>query len=664
MPHKKLLITAVLAAMLMTGCNQTGVLESNTPSSNPPSPDEPSTSEPPPFQSVFKEFVTRDGDKLMEGDRQFRFIGFNLQAIYPNYLAGYPGFSFGNKSPDDWELEDLVKSASIMGASVIRYYSIAAGDQPGDLEKNVMGPGVFSEIAFERLDKLLELCNRYGVRIQIGLICHNFNSPRGDDAETTIGSPWTYVKWRGKDNYNDFYTDPELREDFKKTVEYVLNRENTHTGVKYKDDPAIFAWETGNEIDSPDEWVSDIAAYIKSIDKNHLLIDGRFGAVNAARLNGAYSTGWITEVMLSDQNIDIISDHFYPWVTPKADYIAATNAILELTRGKKAFVVGEFGFMYGDGAKEFLDFIVDSDCAGAMWWSMTFRNSKGGYYWSGVGEGGGVPTTSFHIAGADKRFYEDVIIAALRDSAYRISGEATPPWPAPDDVPLLFETGTTTAINWRGVTGAPWYDIERSESADGPWVVVMRDLSDERENYDSLFSDVTAEVGKDYYYRVAAKNVGGTSGWSNVVGPVKGEIYVAPRGEFINPGFEMGTYGWTLSPGESARIDTAAGRDGGMAAVITQDRAGEEFFYQSMESAMNKKYAMKFWFKGEDIMVEILASGSGEVLAAVELPGGAADWTQASVEFHSGKNVDVTLRIRLSEQGAYYFDDFAMQPVD
>jgi endo-1,4-beta-mannosidase len=57
-------------------------------------------------------------------------------------------------------------------------------------------------------------------------------------------------------------------------VSFVLNRRNTYTGTLYKDDKAILAWETGNELYCPYSWTKQIAAHIKSLDSNHLVWDG------------------------------------------------------------------------------------------------------------------------------------------------------------------------------------------------------------------------------------------------------------------------------------------------------------------------------------------------------------------------------------------------------
>jgi len=63
----------------------------------------------------------------------------------------------------------------------------------------------------------------------------------------------------------------------RKPSRFVLTRTNALTGVRYCDDKAVLCWETGNELSSPPDWTREIAAYIKSLDHNHLVMDG-FGA--------------------------------------------------------------------------------------------------------------------------------------------------------------------------------------------------------------------------------------------------------------------------------------------------------------------------------------------------------------------------------------------------
>jgi len=50
-------------------------------------------------------------------------------------------------------------------------------------------------------------------------------------------------------DFKEFYTDEKVKLGFKAYIRHILTRKNTITGVLYKDDPAILAWETGNELD-------------------------------------------------------------------------------------------------------------------------------------------------------------------------------------------------------------------------------------------------------------------------------------------------------------------------------------------------------------------------------------------------------------------------------
>jgi len=73
---------------------------------------------------------------------------------------------------------------------------------------------------------------------------------------------------------------------YKNYASMIINRVNTITGVKYKDDPTIFAWELANEPHTTDNWdtlhgkpaastvrnwVGEMAAFIKGQDPNHMV---------------------------------------------------------------------------------------------------------------------------------------------------------------------------------------------------------------------------------------------------------------------------------------------------------------------------------------------------------------------------------------------------------
>jgi endo-1,4-beta-mannosidase len=112
----------------------------------------------------------------------------------------------------------------------VRTYVISVFREGSDMGKtvHVLGPGEFNEEGFRALDKVLEVANRKGVRVLIPLV---------DNWKWMGGAP-QYAAFRGK-RAEAFWNDPQLIADFKQTIEYVVNRKNTYTGIRYRDDKAI-----------------------------------------------------------------------------------------------------------------------------------------------------------------------------------------------------------------------------------------------------------------------------------------------------------------------------------------------------------------------------------------------------------------------------------------
>jgi len=445
-------------------------------------------------ESVFTEFITRDGDKLMEGDKEFRFIS----ASVPELLAiESPSW----RIPDPFEQEDAIKTIVQMGGRVTRPYVISVKKEtdPPDMKRHVMGPGEFDEDFFRAMDKALQLCNKYGVRIIIPLV--DFHQWQGGIRE--------YAAFRNRGG-NSFWTNPQIIEDFKATIDYVLNRTNVYTGVKYKDDKAILAWETGNELfPSNPAWTRKIAEYIKSIDPNHLVIDGSYG---------------IQDASLEDPNIDIVSNHYYPDERGK-DFAERCRKDREKAKGKKAFIVGEFGLTNTDNIRALLDEVIENGTSGALIWSLRQHSKDGGflYHTEGVREDG-VEYRAYNWPGFPfgDGYDETTVLHLLREKAYEIQGLPVPPLPKPEPPTLL--PINSAIISWRGSVGASSYDIERAESEDGPWTVIGKDVSDSVPPNTPLFVDFQAVMGDGYYYRVKAKNSAGESDYSNVVkSPGQGE---------------------------------------------------------------------------------------------------------------------------------------------
>jgi hypothetical protein len=320
-----------------------------------------------------------------------------------------------------------------------------------------------------------------------------------------LGGVREYAAFRAKER-DDFWTDPQLFDDFKKTVEFVINRKNTFTGVRYRDDKAILAWETGNELRGPREWSWKVAAYVKTMDTNHLVLDG-------------WDSRLLTEEAFQNPNVDFVQTHHYER-NPR-DMVEHVRQSARLARGKKPYIVGEFGFISTEGVRAVIDAIMEEGVVGGMTWSLRFHNRDGGFYWHHEPSGGDL-FKAYHWPGFHSgiNYDEAGFLQLIRDKAFAIQGmEALPlQVPAP---PKLLSFSDVSQIAWQGSADASSYNVERSESPNGQWTVAGREVSDAVYQYRPAFNDAGVEKGRLYYYRVLARNYSGISEPSNVVGPVK-----------------------------------------------------------------------------------------------------------------------------------------------
>ena len=462
-----------------------------------------------PAPTRFQNFITRRGDKLYDGGKEFRFMGANM----PGLVLPYDWTLYLPERlhlPTPWEQEDGFKTLDQMNLRVVRTWNLPIRDPKEDAKPwhYVLGPGQFNDEAFKTVDSLFALANKYGVRVILDLTA---------EAGDYLGGIGTYAAHRGKKRA-EFYTDPQIKEDYKATVRHVLTRTNTITGVAYRDDKAILAWQFGNEMHkAPTEWIAEMAAYIKSLDPNHLVSETR------------HEPGL---PMVVDPNIDLYTRHLYgSYRKLSGDWVDACRKEMAPVRGQRPFYVGEFGpyvddktFTH-DNVVEKLRTFLDGVCAepginGAMIWSMYFHHNDGGFYWHQIMTCPAV--WSFHWPGfpsADAQ-REIGIMTAMREAAFKIQGLTVPPVPAPD-APELLPINDVPLLSWRGSAGATGYDIERAPKAGGPWKTIAKNVCDANVAYRPPFSDTTVRAGQTWFYRVIARNASGASKPSNVIGPVK-----------------------------------------------------------------------------------------------------------------------------------------------
>ncbi|RWW54840.1 hypothetical protein BHE74_00038556, partial [Ensete ventricosum] len=234
-----------------------------------------------------------------------------------------------------------------------------------------------STLGLRALDFVISEAKKYGVHLILSLV----NNWEG------FGGKKQYVQWaRDKGqrlgSEDDFFRNDVVKQFYKNHVnvrtptsfsrlfcclyQTVLTRVNTITGVAYKDDPTVFSWELMNEprcqsdlsgrtlqvchsqIIDPSQilpfhsvfwviltagigihwqsWIAEMAAHVKSTDRNHMVevgMEGFYGESMPERkqYNPGYQVG--TDFIANNQlpGIDFATVHAYPdqWVPGSND---------------------------------------------------------------------------------------------------------------------------------------------------------------------------------------------------------------------------------------------------------------------------------------------------------------------------------------------------------
>jgi len=332
------------------------------------------------------EFVRRAGSVLLLDGKPFRFHGNN---VYYNQADIVYGRSAG-------VAETFDKMASL-GMTVVR--ANAHNDHPPTSDPAAIQtePGVLVESSLVALDRSIAMARERGIRLILKLT-NNWEA---------YGGIRRYVQWHlgrapQQNEWGLFYTEERIRGWYKSYARAIIERRNTVTGILYRDEPAILAWELGNELRNPSggradalvAWHAEMAAFIKSIDANHLVADGGEGfddnAALYAGLSNRYtvagSEGCSYHRLAKIPEIDLLSYHLYPssWgLNDGADTELFIRRHEEIARenGKVAYL-GEYGKRAADAERAvvfegWLKRTVDVEAsAGAMLWHL-INDSKG-----------------------------------------------------------------------------------------------------------------------------------------------------------------------------------------------------------------------------------------------------------------------------------------------
>ncbi|XP_022726754.1 mannan endo-1,4-beta-mannosidase 2-like isoform X1 [Durio zibethinus] len=241
----------------------------------------------------------------------------------PLYVNGWNSYWLMAHSVDEnsrSRVSAMLQAGAKMGLTVCRTWAF----NDGGYDALQISPGQFDEQVFQALDYVIAEARQHGIRLLLSLV-NNLQA---------YGGKTQYVKWAwqegvGLSSSNDsFFFDPSIRKYFKNYALTVLTRKNTITGIEYRNDPTIFAWELMNEPrcmsdpsgDTLQDWLVEMSAFIKSIDKNHLLtigLEGFYGpkspkksTVNPEEWASALGSDFVRNSNIT--NVDFTSVHIYP----------------------------------------------------------------------------------------------------------------------------------------------------------------------------------------------------------------------------------------------------------------------------------------------------------------------------------------------------------------
>jgi mannan endo-1,4-beta-mannosidase len=458
-------------------------------------------------------FVQRDGTHLRLEGKSFRYSGPNLEWLG---LEGYgPHDPSGPRFPSHFEIDDAFATAAEMGATVVR--SQTMGDTVGCSQCIEPEQGKFNEEGFQASDYALAIAAKNHMRVIVTLI--------GDCATCEGGGIGQYLAWNHVGSAQAFFTDRGLIAAFERHVDAVLNHRNRFTGVMYKDDPTIMAWENCNmcglipmlshgNVAEVAAWSETIGEHIKQVDRRHLYLD----------TSGIFP---VYPKIVENASTDLVAFEEYPhWnaafsvpagLPPTSVAVIEQHAAAVTGRGK-VFIVNEYGWDRTNWASSaelqgLLDAMLhDPNISGDGFWALqahvdnfgfqpipadshdaTFAvNGECGEWWALYYPGVKTLAMSAEDMGARAQL--------LRSHAYAMAGLAVPKHAVPP-APEITSVVVGGLIAWRGSAGAMRYTIERYDAATKTWQTVCDKCATDA---DDPWADPHAAMGA--HYRVTAFN--------------------------------------------------------------------------------------------------------------------------------------------------------------
>lgn len=341
-------------------------------------------------------FVSRQGTNFMLNAKPYFFAGANCYDVFT--------YGDGSSSGTSNQIENSYMSKSQIDAQMARLQGDGVAvlrtwgfNHQGTWHVFEPSKGQYNEPEFREFDYILNSASNHNIRVIVTL--ENYWGDYGG-IDSRLG--WEGLTG-GDPGRRIFFTNAPAILGYKNYVQYFLNRTNHYTGVQYKNDPTIFAWEVMNEPRYQGEsssqnvsgtklraWMDDVGAFIKGIDTNHMLGTGMEGQGSAYGYGGDNGSPFI--YIHQSPHIDFCSAHVYPTESWANKTIAQTTNLVitwahdaHVTVGKP-FVLGEFNVMNGSSLGTRSNYwyaiyktIENQNIGGSCFWWYEEANIDGTY---------------------------------------------------------------------------------------------------------------------------------------------------------------------------------------------------------------------------------------------------------------------------------------------
>jgi len=387
------------------------------------------------------------------------------------------------RRPTAYEVRDALQTVQALGGTVIRAATLAG--TAGCTLCLEPEKGTYNADAFAALDTTLKAAGDMGIHVILPLAgpaadCPPSEAPEPDAAASDTICP--YVSWQGLTGRAAFFTDPGVRAAFLAHVHALLAHVNTLTGVAYRDDPTILAWENctacgeGSDPTAVALWTEAVGQAIRQDDRFHLYENGAFAGHILPQ-----SPHPVSAPLAAPPSVDIVGD-----ILPSQPNEAATRAMLIAASGAvnaagrvyvlDGFDAGQRPFRTEADFETFLNAVTrQRSVAGALVSGLQAHADTGGYLPPPPENAAGGTALYFPGRTTPEMTQDEMVtrMRALRRFEFAMTDILTAPSYLLTPKPEIISAAHGHVL-WRGAAGALDYTIERSPNPDQPnsWQVV------------------------------------------------------------------------------------------------------------------------------------------------------------------------------------------------